>query len=552
MRDNGPVTQREFEIPSAETLVSTTDLKGRILYCNSAFISVSGYSREELLGQPHNMIRHPDMPAAAFADMWATIGSGHPWSGIVKNRRKNGDHYWVNANVTPLLDRQGQPIAYMSVRIVPSRTEVEAADKLYAQLRAEGERCPLKLRHGELIDTRLSGRLRRLLNPTLGVRITLACWISAAMGLGLGLVAGGSTGLMLGAVIATALLAAVGGRYIRRAVLAPILGLERFANRMAAGDLTQRLHKDRDDEIGAIVGALAQLNVNLMSIVRDAQSGVLQVRLGTGTIAEGNQDLSARTESQASNLEQTAASMEQMTATIHASTDMAQTAAEKAEAARAISERSMLAVRQAAQSMENIASASARIADIIQVVDGIAFQTNLLALNAAVEAARAGENGRGFAVVAAEVRMLSQRTADAAREVRGLIENSGQRVAEGGAQVGQANHAMNEVQQAVEEVCELIRRISHGLGEQMRGIDQINAAVAELDTLTQQNAALVEEVAASAMGLDEKAQEVADAVGVFRLDEKAPAATTDAVALRKAAKQGKADPSAAQRRPTGR
>ncbi len=540
MRDNGPVTQREFAFPANETLVSTTDLKGRILYCNSAFISVSGYTRDELLGQPHNMIRHPDMPAEAFADMWDTIASGMPWSGLVKNRRKNGDHYWVNANVTPLLDRHGQPIAYMSVRVVPERAAVEGAEALYARMRREGAQCPLRIRHGQLIDSSWGGRLARWRNPSLGVRITLAVWLSAALGLALGILADHTVVAMLSAAAVTLACAAIGGRYIRRAVLAPIHSLERFANRMAAGDLTQRLHKDRDDEVGAIAGALAQLNVNLMSIVRDARSGVLQVRQGTRTIADGNQDLSGRTESQASSLEQTAASMEQIKATVHASTDMAHTAASKAESARNISERSVLAVRQAAQSMENISAASARIADIIQVVDSIAFQTNILALNAAVEAARAGEHGRGFAVVAAEVRMLSQRTSEAAREVRGLIQDSGERVAEGGTQVGQASQAMAEVQQAVDEVFTLIQQISQGMSEQMQGIDQINEALAQLDSLTQQNAALVEEVAASAMGLNDKAQEVADAVGVFRVDENSSANASDAVALRRAAKQPRA------------
>ncbi len=541
MRNNGPVSQREFPFPRGETLVSTTDLQGRILYCNSAFISVSGYQRDELLGQPHNMIRHPDMPAEAFRDMWETIQAGLPWSALVKNRRKDGDHYWVQANVTPLLDEQGRPNGFMSVRTEPDRQEVEGAERLYALMREQGEQGPLRLRQGQLTDLSLGGRLRGLLHLSLGARMSGVVLLAGLSGLGLGQWLAGSGGWALaGGALLIALLTLLAGWYLRGAAIAPIEGLVNFANRIAAGDLTQHIKNTRRDEIGRVTAALAQLNVNLMSIVRDARIGVMQVRQGSQAISAGNQDLSGRTESQASSLQETASSMEQITSTVHASTDMAANAATQADAARQVSQRSAAAVAAVATTMENISQASARIADIIQVVDSIAFQTNILALNAAVEAARAGEQGRGFAVVAAEVRTLAQRTSEAAKEVRGLIQASSERVAEGGSQVQNARHAMGEVQHAVEEVHGLIQRISQGMREQMQGMDQINTAVAQLDSLTQQNAALVEEVSAAAMGLNEKAQEVANSVGVFRLQGQAAEALPEAVALRRAAKATRA------------
>jgi len=541
MRNNGPVTQREFPFPRGETLVSTTDLQGRIVYCNGAFVTVSGYSREDLLGQPHNMIRHPDMPPEAFRDMWATIQSGQPWSAMVKNRRKDGDHYWVQANVTPLLDERGKPNGFMSVRTEPERSAVQEAEALYARMRQQGDGGSLHLQQGYLHDTSLGGRMASALRLSMGARMNLTVLLMGLTGLALGFGLGSGPlawGSVLGGAAVVAIVAGLCAWYLRNAALAPIEALVGFANRIAAGDLTQHIKTSRRDEIGRVTAALAQLNVNLMSIVRDARIGVMQVREGTEAISAGNADLSGRTESQASNLEQTASSMEEITATVHASTEMAASAASQASGARQVSQRSAAAVATVVATMHSISESSARIADIIQVVDSIAFQTNILALNAAVEAARAGEQGRGFAVVAAEVRTLAQRTSGAAKEVRGLIQASSERVAEGEQQANNASHAMSEVQNSVEQVHGLIERISQGMNEQMAGMNQINTAVAQLDTLTQQNAALVEEVSASALGLNEKAQEVADSVSVFRLQGQATMALPDAVALRRAAKQG--------------
>jgi aerotaxis receptor len=275
-----------------------------------------------------------------------------------------------------------------------------------------------------------------------------------------------------------------------------------------------------------------------MSIVRDARNGVVQMTRDTGVIAEGNQDLSARTEAQASSLEETASSMEEITSTIRQSTDMAQQAAQRADNARSVTDHSAEAVQALSATMTHISEASSKIADIIQVVDSIAFQTNILALNAAVEAARAGEQGRGFAVVASEVRALAQRTSVAAREVRGLIQASAEQVATGSQQTEAARSAMDSARGAIDEVHKFILQLSHGMQKQMLGVNQVNQAVSDMDSMTQKNAALVEEIAASASTLRDKASEVASSVSVFQLKGAKALGTvgSDAVSLRKAMK----------------
>ena len=540
MRVNLPVSTHEYAFPKGQTLVSTTDLKGRILYCNPMFIEVSGYEKEELLGQPHNMIRHPDMPEEAFRDMWETIAKGIPWSAPVKNRRKDGSFYWVMANVTPLMQGD-QPTGYMSVRTEATREQIQAADQLYRTMQAEKQagRLVHVLRGGQLITDTFMGRLMMALQPgPLGkialctLLLVLLSWGAAALG---GHVMTLGSGVAWAGVVVAAIAMAV---YLHRATVLPLLEMLRWANRMAAGDLTQKFSATRTDTVGQLQKALAQLNVNLLSIVRDARQESEHMQVSTREIAQGNQDLSSRTEAQASNLQQTAASMEEITGTVKQTAESARQATVLATQATQVTERSSSAVDGVADTMKQIQTASGRISEITQLIDSIAFQTNILALNAAVEAARAGEQGRGFAVVASEVRSLSHRTQSAAKEIRQLIDDSANKVSEGHEKTDAAQKTMTESLDLVRRVNTLIGEIHSASNEQLSGISQVNSAVAQLDTITQQNAALVEENAASAMQLNGQAQTMTETVQVFRIDASAPAQVRDAVALRKEMKAG--------------
>ena len=535
MRVNLPITTHEYVFPKGQTLVSTTDLKGRILYCNPMFIEVSGYSRDELLGQPHNIVRHPDMPEEAYRDMWQTIASGVPWSAAVKNRRKDGSFYWVMANVTPLMQGD-QPSGFMSVRTEARREQIEAAEKLYAQMRAEKEAGALvhTLQQARVVKNTLSARVGRLLQPGLMAKLVLCTLLLVLCAWGAASLGGQTLSLGAGAAWLGVVVLAVGmAIYLHNVTVAPLLQMLRWANRMAAGDLTQTFDSTRADTMGQLQKALAQLNVNLLSIVRDARQESEHMQVSTREIAQGNQELSSRTEAQASNLEQTAASMEQITGTVKQTADSARQATVLATQATEVAERSSQAVDGVAVTMQQIQTASGRISEITQLIDSIAFQTNILALNAAVEAARAGEQGRGFAVVASEVRSLSHRTLAAAKEIRQLIDDSATKVNEGHEKTDAAQKTMAESLELVRQVNTLIGEIHSASNEQLSGISQVNAAVAQLDTITQQNAALVEENAASAMQLHGLAQTVTETVQVFRIDASAPAQVRDAVALRK-------------------
>ena len=514
MRNNQPVTQREYEFAADATLMSTTDTQSHITYANAAFIAVSGFDREDIMGQPHNMVRHPDMPTQAFADMWATLKAGRSWTALVKNRRKSGDHYWVRANATPIV-RAGRVTGYMSVRTKPSRAEIEAAEALYRDFR-EGRAGNRRFHQGLIVRTGALAWLSSLqVMPVrwrlrLGV-LSLAGFAAAAAAL-VGVAGTALAGLSAGLAVIGALVSALLEAQISR----PLEQVLLQALSVAAGQPGENVQLNRVDEIGMILRAVNQSGLNLRSLVDDVNEQVVGVQTASTEIAQGSADLSARTEQTASNLEETAASMEQMNSTVKNNADTARQAAQLASSASQAAATGGAVVGQVVGTMEDITTASKRIADIIGVIDGIAFQTNILALNAAVEAARAGEQGRGFAVVAGEVRSLAQRSAEAAKEIKGLIGASVDKVESGARQVDEARRAMGEIVEQVKRVNDLIGEISTATQEQTSGIGQVNVAVSQLDQMTQQNAALVEQSAAAAATLKGQAGRLAESIGVFR------------------------------------
>ncbi len=325
------------------------------------------------------------------------------------------------------------------------------------------------------------------------------------------------TVVAISAVVAVLVLGIFLSLVLVRSITQPLERAVAMAQAITGGDLTQDIHDDRKDEFGVLMRAQSDMVTKLRALVSQVRTGVESVSTASSEIANGNHDLSARTEQTASNLQQTAASMEQLTATVNQSADTARQANQLADTAAQVAVRGGEVVGQVVQSMQHITDSSRKIGDIISVIDGIAFQTNILALNAAVEAARAGEQGRGFAVVASEVRSLAGRSAEAAKEIKTLINVSVQTVETGSRQVEQAGQTMGEIVSSVQRVTALIGEITAASTEQRDGISQVNQAVGNLDQMTQQNAALVEESAAAASALNEQAQRLAEVVSVFNV-----------------------------------
>jgi aerotaxis receptor len=529
MRVNLPITGVEYELPPGAALVSRTDLKGRITYVNPAFVEASGFAVGDLMGKAHNIVRHPDVPAEAFADMWASLGQGLPWTGLIKNRRQNGDFYWVLANVTPVR-RNGRVQGYMSVRSKPGRAEVAEADALYARIR-EGRAKDIELLQGEVVQRGWRSPLARLRRIPVRSRVAGATAVAAVLSLGLGLAgwmeasrlvasagAHGSLPGLIAAAGAASALAWLGlGRFLGRTVFRPLDEAVHVARAIAGGDLA-RFEVRRGDEITGLLRALNQMSANLFAIVSDVGENVAGVMSASSQIASGNQDLSSRTEQQVSSLEQTAASMEELTSTVKQNADNARQANQLAVSASEVAVKGGHVVSQVVDTMGSINASSKKIVDIIGVIDGIAFQTNILALNAAVEAARAGEQGKGFAVVASEVRSLAQRSASAAKEIKTLIGDSVDKVEAGSKQVAEAGRTMQEIVGSVKRVTDIMGEITTASQEQTSGIEQINQAISQMDQVTQQNAALVEEATATAELLQEQADGLVKAVRVFRGD----------------------------------
>jgi methyl-accepting chemotaxis protein len=315
------------------------------------------------------------------------------------------------------------------------------------------------------------------------------------------------------------IVAAILGLQLTRSIVRPLQQVVEGANALAAGDLTVRIGVDRTDEVGVLAKAVNRAVAQLASVVREVKHAAESIASATHQLASGNANLSQRTEEQAASLEETAASMEELTSTVHQNNENAKQASTLAVSASQTAQQGGEDVTRVVASMQAISDSSAKVVDIISVIESISFQTNILALNAAVEAARAGEQGRGFAVVAAEVRTLAQRSATAAKEIKALIQDSASHVDEGSTLVSQTGDTMTKIVHSVRQVTEIISGIASASTEQTMGIEQVGEAVAQMDQVTQQNAALVEEASAAAQSLARQAQDLRDAVATFKVDD---------------------------------
>jgi len=733
MKVNMPVTNNEIQLKKGALLVTRTNLKGVITYANDEFVNISGYSRDELIGASHNIVRHPDMPPAAFEDLWMTLKALRPWNGIVKNRTKSGDYYWVDANAMPVF-KNGQVHEYLSVRRAPSRERIEKAEQLYRLLEAKKATirptglaalvkaineinacvkiavavaiflvpiaylmCQLFLAQDYLlfagtftlviiastIACSTVRSFRRTLNDTIGIFYRLAekrfgnvrdltrndligdfqrglysmevnlsldlaqarddaakatrinqaldnvqsgvmvannnleiiytnesverlfkavendirkqlphFDVNKLMGVNIdsfhkdpahqrrllaNLKEAYSSELVLGGqhvnVIASPVINSEGERIgfvaewhnrtqdilieqeigqLVQDIKAGDLGsrinmgdkqgfakmlssgineltdviesafndINRVMENMSQGDLTSTITNDYQGVYAEcknnINGTLAKLN-DFITQVRDAADFIDS---SSQEMASGNNNLSSRAEQQAASLEETAASMEQLASTVRNNADHTQQANQVVNSASQLAQKGGDIVNSAITAMQEINDSSNKIAEIISVIDEIAFQTNLLALNASVEAARAGEQGRGFSVVATAVRNLAQRSANAAKQSSELIQNSVQKVRAGTAFVNETGAALTEIVHSVAQVGELVSQIANASAEQTAGIDQVNQAVSQMDDITQQNAALAEQAAAGSISMSEQSASMTKLLNFFKVGAK--------------------------------
>lgn len=530
MKINLPVTDHELFVDAANPIVTKTDSKGVITYANRAFIEISGFSEEELLGQNHNVVRHPDMPPQAFADLWETVKAGQPWRGLVKNRSKSGDFYWVEAFVTPLTEH-GEIVGYMSVRSMPSRADVLAAEALYKAVRDKRELLPSTLKS-----------LKSKADP---VR-----WGAAVALLGLLLLIAGSllpepSWALRASLVLPGVLAAVGGglwSLLRMARTHAVLG-SGFAA-LSEGQLGRRLQSKEGGVLGQLVNGLEALRIHQKALVADVVSASGRTHANAQGLKGEMDALAQRSSEQVFGLRQISSNVERISTAVSEVAALAEQGLRDAEATKAVaasgsdtmSAASTAAVRAVAVveysrvAMDKLNQSMANIRSMTDQIHGIADQTGLLALNASIEAARAGESGRGFAVVADEVRKLAERTTQATGSIAGIVEEIAAITAEAGSsmdasvnevgevtqQIRQSSQNLTELIQTAERAREQARIISDQMGQKAQAVQEVAASLEQLNAIAQHNLETTHAVQCSAEHLALTAGDLTKMTSDFR------------------------------------
>ena len=537
MKANLPVTQVEVPFPRGRYIVSRTDLKGVITYVNDTFVDISGFTRDELIGASHNVVRHPDMLPEAFAWLWSTVKEGRPWRGMVKNRCKNGDYYWVDALVVPVL-KDKATIGYMSVRTAPTRQQVAEAEAFYRRLKqgtagipspSSWMRIPIRAKLTGLvlwlIAAQVFGTAFSLLGPSLGVSRD-------------------TTGLVMEVLGVSGVVAGVWLLLMQSQMMTIIQRIMGRLDHITQGDLTDKIPLHRVDELGRLNDSLVTMQTHLKAMMAEIAEAADQV--GANANALGSEmDLTRQvTDTQSGAVERIAAAVGQLIASVNEIADSAQQAAQAVEASHALLDEASLRMDQsqaasrsvvstvssAGQTMAELFQSIFAINRISQVIRGIADQTNLLALNAAIEAARAGESGRGFAVVADEVRKLAEGASKQTSEISGSVqeiqrvtqiavstmEAAGGHVASADAAVSDAHAGLDAVSRHGEEVAALSRQIAEGTRQQSAAGSEIAQQVAGIVGGIAQTSSSIAEVTNKTLQMKETSSRLRQLITYFR------------------------------------
>ncbi|MBV1774322.1 PAS domain S-box protein [Burkholderiaceae bacterium DAT-1] len=530
MRNNQPVTNVERFLKPGQPIVSKTDLKGNIVYVNPAFCEISGFSEAELIGQPHNIVRHPDMPASAYEDLWRTIQAGKPWRGLVKNRAINGDHYWVEAYVTPVRV-DGRIVGYQSVRTVPDRAEVSAAENLYRAVR-EGR------------QTLSATKLNTLLNK---INFAQRAWLAfvglAILFLATGLAAAADSKWMWVFATTGMLSSLIGGGWWVSRALQGIRKVEYSLQQIEEGNFKFTLQVDETDEFADLIVSIRSLAVHLRALIADITSAATRVSMEADTLHESVEHLSEQTGQQSERAMKVSALTQEMSVTIGEINDATESTSASANETCDIvlrDEKNMIGslestqrivdvVGEARSTLNDLNAAVERIGSMTSVIKEIADQTNLLALNAAIEAARAGETGRGFAVVADEVRKLAERTASSTQDITSNVTNiqlvtqmtlmtmdsAAEEVERGTASIKASNESLHKVLEAARTTVDKTGQIAESLRQQVRASHDVAQSIEEIASLVDSNSQEAQAVSSAAQQLTRTAHWMRQLVSNF-------------------------------------